>query len=485
MNSRRIDKNTAIGGAIWKFLEQISAQLVSFIVSIILARLLSPEEYGAVTALLIFITVANVFVTSGISDALIQKKDATRLDFSSMFWVALGLSIILYVGLFFAAPYLADLYKTPSLTSLLRVLSLRIPINAFSNIQHAYVSKHMMFRKFFYSSLIGTTISGVVGIGLAYMGFGPWSLVFQYLTLTTIDTIVLLIIIDWKPRMEFSFDNVKKMSSFSIVMMFSALINTLYGELQSFVIGVKYKMTDLSFYKKGFSFPQLVITSIDTAISSALFPVIAENSDDVVRVKTIQKKAVKVSTYCIFPIMFGMAAVSRDLISVLLTEKWIEASYYLVQGCLFYAMQPIQTTTWQALKALGKQKTCIRCEIIKKIIGIAILFGTIPFGVRWVTMGIVLSGVSSCAINMIAYKETTDYSVLKQLNDIIPNLILSVIMLVGVMAIRFIPGLSKMARLIIQVMTGIVVYIVLSRLTHNESFEVLGSAAIEKIKSKK
>lgn len=485
MSELKNDGNTAIGGAVWKFLERILAQLVSFIVSIVLARILSPEEYGSVTVLLIFITIANVFVTNGICDALIQKKDASHIDFSSMFWIALSVSIMLYMGLFFIAPLIAKMYNTPSLIPLLRVLSLRIPITAFSNIQHAYVSRHMQFRKFFYSTLLGTIVSGVVGIGLAFKGFGPWALVFQYLTNTTIDTIVLLLIIDWRPRFEFSLNAVKQMFPFSIAMMFSALINTLYGELQSFVIGFKYNIVDLSFYKKGFSFPQLVITNIDTAISSALFPVITKCNDDIGRVVSIQKKAIKMSTYCVFPIMLGMAAVSQDLITVLLTNKWSEASFYLILGCMFYALQPVQTTTWQALKALGKGRLCIKCELIKKTVGISILFATIPFGVKWVALGIVLSGMLSCIVNMIAYRNTTYYSVKKQIADIMPNLILSAVMLCSVMLIRLIPNLGCVSRLMSQTFVGIAVYLVLSKASNNESFLLLISTIKNKIKSKK
>lgn len=481
MRTVKNDKNSIIGGVVWKFLERITAQLITFIVSIVLARLLSPEEYGAVTVLLIFINIANVFVTNGVCDALIQKKDATHVDFSSMFWVALCLSMVLYFILYISAPSISEIYKTQSLVPLLRVLSLRIPLSAISNIQHAYVSKHMQFKKFFYSTLIGTVISGVVGIGLAYRGLGPWALVFQYLTNTTIDAIVLLFTIEWKPKFEFSLKLVTQMIPFSVSMTFAALANTLYGELQAIVIGLKYTVADLSYYKKGFSFPQLVIINIDAAISSALFPVISECNDDINQVVAIQRKAIKMSTFLIFPLMFGMAAISQDLIRILLTEKWIGASFYLVLGCFFYSFQPIQTTTWQALKALGKGALCIKCEFLKKIFGVLFLVCTIPFGVKWVAFGIVLSGTVSCIINMIAYSKVTNYSVISQTIDILPNLVISIVMLISIMPIGSIMNMGSIGRLIVQVLVGIAVYLVVSIIFKNESLVAICEIGKRKI----
>lgn len=473
MSNLKTEKSRIVSGAAWKFLERVLAQIVSFVISIVLARLLTPREYGLVTILLIFITIANVFVTNGICDALIQKRNSSNIDFSSMFWVSLMLSIFLYIILFLLAPIISRMYHNAELVWLFRVLALRIPIAAFNNIQHAYVSKKMEFKKFFYSTLLGTLISGIAGIILATRGYGAWALVFQYLINNIIDTIVLLVSLEWRPKLEFSLKSIKELLPFSLSMTFSALINTIYGELQSFIIGFRYSVIDLSLFKKGFSFPQLAITNTDVAISSVLFPVISETSHDIKKITLLQTKFLKIATYCIFPLMAGMAIISKEMIIILLTEKWLGAREFVIFGCVFYAIQPIQSITWQSLKAFGRGDICIKCELVKKMIGLFILSITSFMGIWWIAFGIICTGLISCYINMNSYKKITNTSLLIQLKEIIPNLLLTIVMTFCVLLVRILPIRNELLFLCVQIIVGVIVYCLLSSLTSNTSFITL------------
>ena len=232
--------NKTLSGVMWKFGERISAQLVSTLVSIILARILMPEDYGVVALVTIFITICNVFVTSGFGTALVQKKDADDLDFTSVFYFGLFFSILLYVGIFFAAPLIARFYENEILTPVVRVMGLRIIIASINSVQHAYIGRKMQFRKFFIATLFGTIASGVVGVWLAYNGYGVWAIVAQYLTNVCIDTIVLAFVIKWIPKLRISFKRLKSLFSFGWKLLVSALIDTGYNELRSLIIGKKY-----------------------------------------------------------------------------------------------------------------------------------------------------------------------------------------------------------------------------------------------------
>lgn len=243
--------NKIVTGMIWRFGEKITAQAVSFIVSIILARLLMPEDYGVVAIVNVFIAIAEIFVTSGLGTSLIQKKDADDLDFSTVFWCNLVLSSFLYIIVFVLAPMIARFYSMPLLTPVLRIFSLRLPISAVNSIQNAYVSRKMDFRKFFFATLIGTVVSAIVGIVMAYNGFGVWALIAQYLTNSIIDTIVLFTIINWHPRFEFSSYRAKPLISYGWKILATDFIGTVFNQLNSFIIGKEYTSADLAYYTQG------------------------------------------------------------------------------------------------------------------------------------------------------------------------------------------------------------------------------------------
>ena len=307
-------KQKTISGVFWRFGERITAQVITFVVSMILARLILPEEYGVIAIVTIFINIANVLVTNGLGTSLIQKKDAGKKDFSTMFYASMILSICLYGILFILAPIIARIFNNDMLILLLRVMGLRIPIAAINSIQQAYVAKKMIYKKFFFSTLFGTVISAIVGIFMAYNNFGVWALVGQYITNSVIDTVVLFLTIDWKPTLYFSYKRFKEMFSFGWKIMISSLIGAFFGQLRSLIIGGKYTSADLAYYNKGDQIPALITNNVNLTVESVFFSTISEIQNDIEKVKQTTRKILKMSCYIIMPLLLGLAAISESFV---------------------------------------------------------------------------------------------------------------------------------------------------------------------------
>ena len=462
-------KNNIVSNLFWKFGERILAQGISFLVSLVLARLLLPSEYGTVALVLVFINLANVFVSNGLGEALIQKKNANDADFSTMFFCSLGLSIVLYVGRVFGAPLIANYYQAVTLVSVLRVLALRLPLAAINTIQHAYVAKHMQFKKFFFSTLGGTLASAIVGISMAYHGFGIWALVGQYLSNCFIDTVVLFFTVDWRPRLMFSLLSVKQLLPFGWKLMAAGFISSLYGELRNLVIGKVYSTEDLAFYNKGNHFPSLTVTNVDTSISSVLFPAMSSINNDPNHLRALTRKSMRMSSYVVFPMMMGMCAVGETMIRFLLTDKWIGCVPFLRLSCIYWMIQPLQTANAQAIKACGRSDIYLKLETAKKIIGVSLIFVTMRMGVMAVVFSNLLVAAISIIMNIYPNKKLIGYGYTDQFKDVFPALFLSSVMGAAVWGIYLLLGNSVYV-LILQLISGAAIYVGLSLLTHNDSF---------------
>ena len=474
-------KKQVISGLFWKFGERIIAQGVSFIVSLILARLLLPEQYGIVALVLVFINLANVFVTNGLGESLIQKKDANSTDFSTIFYCSTGFSIVLYIVLFFSAPLIANFYNNQDLILVLRILSLQVPLSAIKTVQQAYVSKHMMFRKFFYSTLGGTLLSGAVGIAMAYNGFGVWALVAQYLVNSSIDTLILFITAKWRPTLQFSSNSAKQLIGYGWKLVVSQFINTLYSELRSLFIGKVYTSADLAAYNKGNQFPSLLITNINSSISSVLFPAMSLKSDDKVRLKELTRQSIKLSSYILFPMLAGLAVVAEPLIRLLLTENWLPCVPFLQISCIYWMFQPSQTANVQAIKAMGRSDMCLKLEIIKKIIGVALLLITINISVYAVVIANAIFAGISAIINILPNKKLIGYGIKEQVLDLLPSFVLSVLMFFITFQItRF--AFNDIITIFLQCVAGISIYILGSWIFKIDSFKYI-CGTIKKINS--
>lgn len=475
-------KNGLLENLIWKFAERISAQLISFIVSIILARLLEPEHYGVIAIVLVVIALADVFVSDGLGSALIQKKYADEKDYFSVLYFNIGLSCLLYLVLFISAPFVSVFYGKgyEILTPVLRVLGLRIILTAVNSVQMAYVSKKMIFKKHFISALGGTFFSAIVGISMAYAGYGVWALVAQYLTSAFVGTITLAIVLKKKPKFVFSINSIKELFPYGISILGTGLLITGYQELRALIIGKIYSSSDLAYYDKGRQFPNLIVANINTSIGAVLFPKMSQEQDDQNKIKATTRNSIRFGSYVMCPIMLGLAAVAETFVKLLLTEKWIDCVPLLQLFCIIYLFQPIHTANMQAIKAIGRSDVYLKLESVKKIIELAVLLV-----VMWISVNAIVIGMAVCTtlfvfVNAYPNKKFINYTIKEQLLDILPSVLMSCVMFVCVYMVNYVNVLDWV-KILMQVVIGIIVYVGLSVITKNAEFKQLKQICLEMI----
>lgn len=458
-----------ISGFIWRFMERVGAQLVQFIVSIVLARILDPSVYGTVALITVFTTIMQVFVDSGLGNALIQKKNADDIDFSTVFYTNIVFCLFLYGVMWFSAPAIAHFYRQAELVPYVRVLSLTIVVSGVKNIQQAYVSRKMLFKRFFFATLAGTIGAAVLGITMALHGAGVWAIIAQQLFNLTVDTCVLWITVRWRPIRAFSFQRLKGLFSYGWKLLVSSLLDTGYNNLRQLLIGKIYSSSDLAYYNQGDKFPSVIVTNINTSIDSVLLPAMSSEQDHKDQVKNMTRRAIKTSTYIMAPLMIGLAACSKEVVALILTDKWLPCVPYLQIFCFSYMIWPLHTANLNAIKALGRSDMFLKLEIIKKCVGLTLLIITMRIGVLAMAISLLFSGVCSLIINSWPNRKLLDYRVEEQIKDILPNIIMALVMGVGVYAIGMTP-LPILIKLIIQILAGLAIYYILSRITKNDTY---------------
>ncbi|RDW21447.1 flippase [Oceanobacillus arenosus] len=478
-----VTKKDVITSLLWKLLERGGTQGIQFIVTIVLARILLPEEFGLIVLVTIFISIAGIFVQSGFNMALIQKKDADEVDFSSVFYLSLLVAGILYIILFFTAPFIASFFGETELTSVLRVLSIILFFGAFNSIQIAVISRNMQFKKLFTSSLGAVIISAIVGIGMAYNNYGVWALVGQQLSNQLSIMVILWFTVNWRPKLTFSIERVKSLFSFGWKLLVSNLIDILYKNLQSLFVGRMYDSATLGFYNRGEQFPKLIVSNIDGSIQSVMLPTLSSYQDNKKKFKVIVRRSVVTSSFIVFPMMVGMAIAAEPLIKIVLTDKWLPAVPFLQIFCVSFALWPIHTANLQAVNALGRSDVFLKLEIIKKIVGLIILGISIPFGVYAIAIGVLITSIISTFINAFPNSKIINYSIPEQFKDIVPSLILSLVMGILVYIIKFFE-LGTLLTLLLQIFFGVIIYIGLAKLFRLECYNYLISTAKEILKRK-
>ncbi len=471
MSNSNANQSTA-SNFLWKFAERCGAQGVSFVVSIVLARLLEPEAYGTIALVTVFTALLNVFVDSGLGTALIQKKDADDLDFSSVFYFNIAMCLLLYGIMFLGAPLIARFYEDASLIPLIRVLSLTLVVSGVRSIQNAYVSKHMLFKKFFCCTLGGTIGSALVGIGMAYVGLGVWALVGQQLFNVLASTVILWVIVPWRPQLVFSIARLKMLFSFGWKLLVSSLIETLYQDLRQLIIGRKYSTSDLAYYNKGEQFPKLIVANVNSSIDSVLFPMMARAQDDPVQVKNIMRRSIRMSTYIMAPLMIGLAVCAEPVITLLLTDKWLPSVPFLRVFCITYLIYPIHTANLNAVKAMGRSDLFLKLEIWKKVVGLSLILTTMWISVKAMAYSLIAGTLASSFINAYPNKKLLNYSWAEQMKDILPNIALACAMAVPVYFLNYL-NLQLFPLLSLQIFTGAGIYITISSIFKVESFITL------------
>ena len=475
-------KRKVISSLFWKLMERGGTQGVQFIVQIVLARLLLPEEYGIIALTTIFITVANVFIQQGFGVALIQKKKIEEEDLSSVFFLNLTVAFLLYIIIFFASPMIAQFYNQPILKNVLRVLSITLFMGAINSVQNAIVSRRMEFKRYFYSSISGIVLSGIVGIILAYLGAGVWALVINQIVNTLTITIVLWFTVKWRPKWIFSIKRLKELFSFGWKVLCSSLLDTIYNEMYGLVIGKVYTSELLGYYNRGQQFPKVIATNIDGSVSSVMLPTLSSEQDNKIRLKSIMRRAIMTSSFLLFPTMFGLAAIAEPMVKLVLTDKWLPCVIFIHMLCVFYAFLPINIGNLQAINAIGRSDIFLKLEIIKKVIGVLMMCISIPLGI-YVMVGFkVVNSFVYTFINAYPNKKLFGYSIKEQWKDIFPAMALAAIMAVVVYFMKFL-NLNLVVTLFLQAITGCLIYFGGAYIFKLESFQYM-LTTIKELKQK-
>lgn len=464
-----ISSKTVINSMIWKLLERISSQLASFIISIVLARILMPDDYGVIAIILVFINLAGVIIDGGLNTALVQKKEADQADFSTIFWFSLLLAFVLYVILFIGSPIISSFYNKEILTPTLRVLGLSVFFNSFNSIQRAYVSRHMLFKKLFYANGVAIVFSGIIGILMACGGYGVWALVGQTLTSSIFCCLFMWFTIRWRPSFEFSKSKFMGLFDYGWKIFATNFMIALYGDIRSIFIGKVYQPSALGYFDRGRSMPQLIMSNLITTLNAVLLPTFSGEQDNKTRVKQMMRRSVQVGYLFIAPLLVGLFCASKEIVIVLLTEKWLPAVPFLQIFCVAYFLMPIQNVNITAIQSLGYSGITLKLEIIKKILEAIILIVSFMIDVYAVAWGIVLFNFVCIFINLRPSKRLVDYGVVEQLKDVLPTLMAAIIMGILVYLCELLP-LSSILILVIQIIVGTVVYYLLCKLFRLDSF---------------
>lgn len=472
------EKKVIMGGFFWKLMERLFSQGIKLALSIVLARLLMPSEYGTIAMVAVFITISDVFISAGFTTSLVQKKDADDVDFSTMLYCSMVMAVLIYVLIFFVAPYIAIFYNMPELTSITRVYGAIVFLSAFNSIQSAWVSRHMVFKKFFFATSAGTFGAGLIGIVMAYRGFGVWALVGQALSNVALNIIVMHFIITWRPKLLFSWNRAKSLMNYGSKILAASMIGCICNEMRQLLVGKFYSAADLAFFNRGKTFPSLVYYNVESTINTVLFPAMSNHSDDPERVLQITRRAIKTSSYVMFFCMGVLAVIAYPLTDILLTEKWLPSVPYMQIMCVGYMVSSVSTANLQAIKALGRSDVILKLELYKKPVFILMLVVAVKISVLALAISMPLYSLYAAYVNMSPNKKIMGYGFLNQLKDYMPATLLFCVMVASMLPVAYLQ-LGSALTLLVQIIGCTIVYIGLSVVFRVESFGYLKKTFLE------
>lgn len=449
-------------GLYWSAASNFANQGMKFVFGLILARLLSPDAYGVIGMLTVFLCVVQVFIDCGFSQALIAKQDRTQTDFSTEFYFNIGVGLIGYCLLFISAPFIADFYNMPLLTSVLRVVGLGVIINSLCVVQSAQFSIRLDFKTPAKIGVSTNLFSGVVGIILAYYGWGVWALVFQQLASGILYGILVWIQAKWRPTFEFSKDSFKYLWSYGSKILASSLIQQVYDNLYPLVIGKFFSARQLGLYSRAQGFATLPSSNVSGILGSVTFPILSKINNDTPRLMRIYRQMIKTAAFIVFPLMLGLFAISDPLVKVLLNRQWYDCILILQLLCCALLWQPISAINLSILKVIGRTDILLKLEIIKRIAGIVSIVCSVPFGIIGMCIGYIILYLFCFILNTIYISKTTDTPLFVYFKDIVPPLLASISMggiVLGI--ISFIE--SNLVSLIVGIIAGILCYYLFSR----------------------
>jgi len=473
---KEITKASAAKNSIWKLLESFLSKGVSMLVSIVLARILLPDDYGIIAFTSVFINLSDTLIQAGFSTALIRKEKVDEKDYSTVLGISIIMAFFLYIVIFLSAPIISNFYNEPLLVNVLRVIALSLFFQAFASVRTAIVSREMKFRVLFICSMVSNVLSGIVGIAIAYLGFGVWALVIQQLAQQFILTVSLFIAVKMKVKFKIYKESAKELVPFSIKVLTSSLLSFFSGSICNLVVGKTHSMTDLGYYEKGALFPQNISLYTFSAVSNVFLPVFTSVQNDRERLSNVFQRVLNVSMYIILPMMAGLCMVAEPLISVVLTDKWLPATWILRWSCLYYVMTPMLLAHVQLHFAIGKSDTRIKVEFYKLIITILALVGLFftKLSINYVAAVMALIQVSTVVLITIETKKAIGFDILLMVKNLSKTIIAMLIMTVVVFAVGRIE-MTNFLKLILEILAGGVAYLAVSVVLRASAFsEIIG-----------
>lgn len=466
-------KHKTLKGTLWSSVERFSVQGIAFVVMIVMARILTPEDYGLVGMVTIFVAVSQSLVDSGFSQALIRKQDRSETDNSTVFFFNIAVGLVLYLILFLCAPLIARFYDQPLLTPLTRLISLSVLINSFVVVQRALLTVRIDFKTQAKASLAAAIIAGAVGITMAYTGFGVWAIVWYQLVNLAVNVGLLWVFSKWRPRLLYSWASFRELFSFGSKLALSGIIDTLYNNIYLIVIGKVFKASDLGYYTRAHQFAQFPSSNLSAIMQRVTFPVLCTIQDDDDRLRSVYRRFLRLSAFVVFPLMCGLAGVSYPFIRLILGEKWLFSAGLLQIICLSMMWYPVHAINLNLLKVKGRSDLFLRLEIIKKCLGVAVLCATVPLGLVAMCWGSVVSSILCLVINTRYTGRLIQVGFLVQMRDLLPTLLYSISMggLV-LLTVNIIPG-SDWLRLASGILTGIIFFLAATILTRSRDLHEL------------
>lgn len=459
---KQIKGNSVASSMVFKTMERYVVMAFQMVVQIVIARILSPHEYGIVAMMTVFISVATIFIQNGFNMALVQKKDADETDFSTALIVNMIIGCVMYLIVSLSSPLIAKFYNQPYIENCLPVLSLLLVFGSINSIQIAIANRKMMFKSLFKCNVVASLFSGINGIVAALLGLGVWALIIQQLSSSIVLSIMLYSQQHWKPNWKFNKASAKNLFSFGWKLLAAGLLNQIYKELNSLVIGKQYTSSDLAFYTKGSQFPKYITTGVDSSIGSVMFSAFSKNQNDENALHLQMKKTIVINSFFVFPILAILGAAAEPIVEILLTTKWLPLVPYMQICCVTFALHPLASTQMQAIAAVGRSDVRLKIELIKKGIGIALLFLSVNYGPLAIAFSAAVSGIIGVIIGAIAGKRTTGYPLSSLITDLGPIFLITAVMTAVICCIKFFQ-VNPFIMLIIQAITGILIYLGLSK----------------------
>lgn len=476
-------RNKTINGVIWNAVQTIGTKIIQLIITIIIARVLLPGDYGLVGMLFIFIALGNVFLDSGFSQALIRRKEVNNSLYSSVFYLNILIGVILYFILFFSSPYIANFYNEPELEEISKVIFLIFPISAFGIIHNAMMNRAINFRLLAKISLTSTLISGIIGIWMAYNGYGVWALVFQSILFSVFQVLMFWLLNRWKPILNFEISSIKEIFSFSMNLLSTNILIVVFNNIYTLIIGKFYSADKVGYYNQAKRFEEIPTSSLTSIIQKVTYPVLSQLQDDIERLKQGYRKVINLAVYLNFPLMIGLIVIAHDLFLVLLTEKWLPSVPYFQLLCIHGVFFPLHSINVNILKVQNKGKMLLKLELIRRFIIVIAILATINYGIFALLIGHVVASLISIGINMYYCGKEINLGLKEQLFDILPMLfIASFAGFSAYFCLQFFIEINIYASLALQIFVLCLVYFSLSRIFKIKSYTELFKIIKQKLK---